>query len=102
MAGGHGGDRPYEFPFKGVLYVQAALLLFVAVAPFGFDRPSSWGLDIGHFLLLAAMFCGLALIGLIGAIAQKNWKWLLVQGAVVVAAPAAVVLNDLMDRLLRR
>lgn len=98
-----GGDRPPAFPHKGLICVQAALLLFAAVAPFGFDKPSSWGLDFGHFLLLASVFGILALVGLIGALALRKWKWLGVQAAlVVIGAPAAVLLGEAVGRCFDR
>jgi hypothetical protein len=85
----------------GVLEVLFALqvlcALVAALVPFGFDHPSSWGLDFGHLLLLAALYAVALLSGLMLAAKLRRWRvlagelalpialtWLVVTGALAV------------------
>jgi len=61
------------------LALQAILLLVMAFVPFGFDRPSSWGLDFGHLLMFGGAYTFMLVVGLIVAAIQKNKAELLGQ-----------------------
>lgn len=52
--------------FQGV---AIAVVLFV---PFGFDHPSKFGLDFGHFLLLLVAHTVALVIGIVSAIARRQ------------------------------
>lgn len=56
-----------------LLSVQVAALLVAAFVPFGFDHPSSLGLDFGHFLLLGVVYLGAWLGGLVLAVRARQW-----------------------------
>jgi drug/metabolite transporter (DMT)-like permease len=53
------------------LVFQALCVLVACLVPFGFDHPSSWGLDFGHYLLLAFFCFAAALIGSLAAFADR-------------------------------
>jgi hypothetical protein len=64
--------------------------LAAVFVPFGFDVPSSWGLDFGHFLVLAGLYLCAWLYGLALAIALRRWRLLVGQLAVPALLAMAV------------
>ena len=74
---------------KILIAIQFVALTVLAVAPFGFDHPSEWGLDYDDFVAGVGLYC-LALGGGVAAsVARKRCKLLALQLAV--AAVAAIV-----------
>jgi hypothetical protein len=69
------------------LALEVGALLVALFVPFGFDHPSSWGLDFGHFLMLGAVFAAAWLYGLYLSIRLR--LWLVLAGQVMV--PVAFV-----------
>ncbi len=66
--------------------VQSLLLLILAIAPFGFDHPSSWGFDFEH-LIASIVGYGIALMaGVAFSFSVKSSKALIAQGAILMAA----------------
>jgi hypothetical protein len=75
--------------FHALEWLLAGQGLFVLVAlfvPFGFDHPSSLGLDFGHFLLVLALYLILLVGGLIAAVKRRNWLLLGLQ----IATPCVI------------
>lgn len=62
-----------------LLAFQIVALLAAAFVPFGFDHPSSWGLDFEHFLGLAALYMAAWLYGLTLSVSLRRWRILAVQ-----------------------
>ena len=69
--------------------IQLALLFVVLFVPFGFDHPSSFGLDYDNFLQIAAVFLGLSLVTAVIAFIGGRWR-LLAADVLIVAAGVAV------------
>lgn len=65
-----------------VVSLQGALVAFVLLAPIGFDIPSGWGLDYGHFLLLAAAYVFVFAWCVVDASLGRRWGWISFQGIV--------------------
>ena len=72
------------------LWVQPACLLVILFVPFGFDKPSSWGLDFGHLLIVAGAYILSLLCGVVNAGIQKRWNLLAVQLMALVVAVGLV------------
>lgn len=62
-----------------VMALQALCVVISVVVPFGFDKPSSWGLDFEDLLLLGAFYGILLLIGFVLAASQRRWDALVPQ-----------------------
>ena len=75
------------------LVVQAVALLVAWLVPFGFDKPSSWGLDFGHFLLVAALYGTALIAGIVAVAIRKSWKILLLQIAIPLVILSVVILG---------
>jgi hypothetical protein len=73
----------------GSLVVQAAAIGMVLCLPFGFDHPSSLGLDFRHFLLLLTVYVIALLVGVIAAFARR--KFLLAFLQIVVPCGVAIL-----------
>lgn len=77
-----------KFLFGVVMVVQILATLAILVLPFGFDHPSSWGLDFEDFLLMLFVY-GLALLtGTATCLFQRRWLALALQ----LLVPAMVIL----------
>ena len=74
-----------------LIALQVAALLAPVVLPFGFDHPSSLGLDIDDALLVAAFYVVVLVLGLIFAIRLRRW-WLV---GLELALPATLVALEL-------
>ena len=59
-----------------IIAIQFVALTLLAIAPFGFDHPSEWGLDYNDFLVGVGFYC-LALGGGVAASAARKRWWLL-------------------------
>jgi hypothetical protein len=70
-----------------LIALQVAALLAPVVLPFGFDHPSSLGLDSDDALLVAAFYVVVLVLGLMLAIRLRRW-WLV---SLELALPAALV-----------
>jgi hypothetical protein len=55
------------------ILIQFIALLVLALVPFGFDHPSSFGLDYLDFLMVALFYCLALLCGVTVSIAAKRW-----------------------------
>ncbi|MBI2826370.1 MAG: hypothetical protein HYX69_16965 [Planctomycetia bacterium] len=77
--------------------IQACAALVMAVVPFGFDIPSSLGLDFGHFLLVAAIYLLALAYGTIASIATRQWGALLAQYLILLIAIALGIIVSLAD-----
>lgn len=62
-----------------LMCLQVACVLIACFVPFGFDHPSSWGLDFGHLLLLAALYMALLLTGLSLAVRRRRWLFVVAE-----------------------
>ena len=54
--------------------LQVICGLVGVLVPFGFDKPSRYGLDYGHLLLLAGLYLVALLAGLSLAVKRRRWK----------------------------
>ena len=72
---------------KGSLVFQAIAIAPAFFIPFGFDHPSSLGLDFGHFLLLLITYAIALAAGIVAACAAGRFLCGLAQ---LVAACVAV------------
>lgn len=83
-------SKPKAVDFDWVLvFVQLGCILFLVIAPFGFDKPSSWGLDFGHLLLVGALYGITFLWGVVLSAIKRHWSLL---GAQIVAFVLVVAL----------
>lgn len=85
-------ERANERMLALLLCFQVAALLVAAFVPFGFDHSSSWGLDFGHFLVLAGLYLVALLSGLTMSARRRRW-WLLAGELALPAAFVAVLLT---------
>jgi hypothetical protein len=58
------------------LMVQLLVLTVLMTVPFGFDHPSSWGLDYSHLLIGILFYCLAVASGVFASVVRKQW-WLL-------------------------
>ena len=65
------------------LCLQALAVAAVLCLPFGFDHPSSWGLDFGHYMFIHLVYFVALVIGMITSIMDQRWVLLAIQLAVV-------------------
>jgi hypothetical protein len=77
------GARARGWMLKGLLAVQVVCGLVGVLVPFGFDHPSSWGLDFGHLLLLGALYLVALLAGLALAVKLRRFGMAAVQLALL-------------------
>src|SRR5687768_12929154 len=61
------------------LLAQAILLLMLVCLPFGFDHPSSLGLDFEDFLWMGGAYGCSLVAGLVLAVLERKWNWLVIQ-----------------------
>jgi hypothetical protein len=66
--------------------VQFIFLLILAFVPFGFDKPSAFGLDLDHFLFFVFLYCITTAIGVAIAIGLRRWWAITAQLALIIAA----------------
>lgn len=64
--------------------LQVICGLVGVLVPFGFDKPSSWGLDFGHLLLLGALYLVALLAGL--GLAARRRRWGILAGELALTA----------------
>lgn len=84
----------FKSPYAAVPVVfQSCCLLVILCVPFGFDRPSSWGLDIDDWMRLMLAYGFAVVCGCTVAMIQGRWALLAAQ-----CLPAIVVLY--VNRLL--
>lgn len=57
------------------LICQAAAIAVAFFVPFGFDKPSSLGLDFGHLLLLLGFYALSLLFGVVIACCDRKFAW---------------------------
>jgi hypothetical protein len=76
-----------EWMLKPLLALQVTCALVAVLVPFGFDKPSTLGLDFGHLLALAALYLVAFLSGLVLAARLRRWKVLVGE----LALPAALI-----------
>ena len=81
--------EPKPIPWQIAAVAQYGIGTLGLLLPFGFDRPSSLGLDYSHFLVLFGLFCLVSLLGLVATVSQKAWGGLIV---VLVGFPVFLVL----------
>ena len=79
------GARLRGWMLQGLFALQVICGLVGVLVPFGFDHPSSWGLDFGHLLLLGALYLVALLAGLALAVHLRRWGLLLGQLALLAA-----------------
>jgi hypothetical protein len=75
---------PRSYLLRFVLACQWAVAVFLFVAPFGFDKPSQWGLDFDDFVLCGILLIGLSILAVVLAIIARS-------GGAIVASSAPVV-----------
>ncbi len=68
-------------------YVLAGLLV---VVPFGFDKPSSLGLDFDHQMIAVALLVFVTLGAIVTAAYEKSWVGLLVTAGLPLAFGSAL------------
>ena len=61
---------------------QVVLVCVMRFVPFGFDHPSSLGLDFGHFLIVSALFCLSTIVTIGFAIRERSATGILASLAV--------------------
>ena len=61
-------------PMKPLLVIDAILLALLIFPSYGFDHPSSQGLDFEHLLIVLVFFCITSLVTLVVAIKKKHHK----------------------------
>jgi hypothetical protein len=79
------GTRARGWMLKGLFGLQVIAGLVGVLVPFGFDHPSSWGLDFGHLLLLAALYLVALLAGMALAVKLRRYGILVGQLALLAA-----------------
>jgi hypothetical protein len=52
--------------------IQLVIGAFLAFAPFGFDHPSSWGLDFDDLIRVGVLFLASSLVALVLAIRARD------------------------------
>jgi hypothetical protein len=57
----------------GSIVFQTVLVAMALFLPFGFDRPSSIGLDYGHFLLLLSLYVVALVVGVIATFSTRRY-----------------------------
>lgn len=62
-----------------MIALQAILLAVMIFVPFGFDHPSSWGLDFGHLMYGLGLYTLALILGIIFAIRLRKRILALVQ-----------------------
>ena len=61
------------------ILIQVVMMGLLKFLPFGFDHPSSLGLDFGHMIMIGCVY-GLALmVGAVASIAARLWPILMLQ-----------------------
>jgi hypothetical protein len=71
----------------------------LAFIPFGFDHPSSWGLDFDHLVKLVTVYCVALLAGIIAAAAQRQYLLILVQFTFPVAFIGSLALAGMLKNV---
>jgi hypothetical protein len=66
-------SRGRTFLVPTSIAIQVVTVAVIAVAPFGFDHRSSWGLDAGHLIALLAIYSSALAGGLLAAITSR-WR----------------------------
>lgn len=80
----------------GLLFgFQLAALLVAAFVPFGFDHPSSWGLDFDHFLGLGVLYLVTWLYGLTLSFSLRRW-WIFAGQIALPASFAVLAVSGLL------
>ena len=79
-----------------LISLQAALIAIILFVPFGLDQASAWGLDYGHLLLVLALYLVTLSIGLIDAIVEGKWTYVMLQITPVVVTLLAYLIRPLM------
>ena len=74
----HGKKKP-SWLLRIFMAIEVHLILILLFVPFGFDKPSSWGLDFGHFIVVAGAYVLSIGAGLVIAGIQRKWMWILLQ-----------------------
>ena len=59
--------------------LQAVSVTAIIFLPFGFDHPSSLGLDFDHLVIALGVYAAAFLTGLILSVAQRRWIFLAIQ-----------------------
>jgi hypothetical protein len=83
---------------KGTMAAVIAQMLvaaFIVAAPFGFDKPSAWGLDFDDFQKAMLLYGMLLLGGIVLAVACRWWGVIVLQ----ILFPCAVLLLRYMHVL---
>lgn len=78
-----------------LLWFPVVAVLVAAFVPFGFDHPSSWGLDFEHFPVLTAPYLAAWLYGLTQSVSLRRWRHLAAQLALP-ASFAALAVSGLL------
>ena len=86
---------------RACLVVQAVAILVAWLVPFGFDKPSSWGLDFGHLLLVVALYGTAFIAGIVAAVMRNRLRIVLLQVAIplVILAGTMLGLGDVAPKL---
>jgi len=76
FAEGYGSPQNFDVRplMKTLLALEAILLALLIFPSYGFDKPSSQGLDFGHLLIVFVIFCITWLLALVVAIKKKHYK----------------------------
>jgi hypothetical protein len=90
------GARAQGWMLKALFGLQVVCGLVGVLVPFGLDEPSSWGLDVGHLLLLAALYLVALLAGLFLAIKLRRWA-ILAGELALLAALTWLVLSGALE-----
>jgi hypothetical protein len=78
-------SRLGRHPFlTGSIVCQGIAITIALSLPFGFDHPSSLGLDFGHFLLILSLYAIALAVGVVIAFATRRFLLAFVQLAVPV------------------
>jgi hypothetical protein len=88
---------PQSNPSKAVRWVVAiqwCLAIFLIIAPFGFDHPSSWGLDFDDLIRLLGILAALSLVAMILAVMNKDWSALAACLIAPIVSLAGLVVRD--------
>jgi hypothetical protein len=69
---------------------------FLAIAPFGFDKPSTWGLDFDDMVRIGSMFLMSSLVALFLAIRARDKTAIAISLFAVPVVAVLVILHDVI------
>jgi ABC-type Fe3+-siderophore transport system permease subunit len=61
------------------ILIQFVMMALIRLLPFGFDHPSSLGLDFGHLIMCGCGYVVALLVGAVASIVARQWPILMLQ-----------------------